>query len=140
MPRTVSIATQDFEYLISNNLFYIDKTAFIKEWWESADSVTLITRPRRFGKPLNMNMLDWFWNVRYEKQDKLFEKLSIWKDEKYRKLQGTYPVFSLSFGGVKENKCDETVYKMCDILKRLYVQHYFLLDSDVLTDGEKKLL
>lgn len=138
MPRTVSIGAQDFEYLISNNLFYIDKTAFIKEWWESADSVTLITRPRRFGKTLNMNMLDRFWNVTYENQDKLFENLSIWEDEKYRKLQGTYPVISLSFAGVKESKYDDTVYRMCDILKRLYIQYYFLLDSDVLTDGEKK--
>ena len=58
MARTVAIGIQDFENILSNNYFYIDKSLFIKEWWESGDSVTLITRPRRFGKTLNMSMLD----------------------------------------------------------------------------------
>ena len=58
MARTVGIGIQDFEKIIEGNCFYVDKTAFIKEWWESMDSVTLITRPRRFGKTLNMSMLD----------------------------------------------------------------------------------
>ena len=63
MARVVSVGTQNFEKLISNNCFYIDKTLFIKEWWENEDEVTLITRPRRFGKTLNMNMLERFWSV-----------------------------------------------------------------------------
>ena len=61
MARTVGIGIQDFERIITKNLFYIDKTNFIKEWWESGDSVTLITRPRRFGKTLNLNMLNYFF-------------------------------------------------------------------------------
>ena len=65
MARTVGIGIQSFEKLISNQYFYVDKTNFIKEWWESGDDVTLITRPRRFGKTLNMNMLERFLSIEY---------------------------------------------------------------------------
>ena len=102
MARTVGIGIQDFETVRSNNYFYIDKTAFIKEWWEGGDSTTLITRPRRFGKTLNMSMLECFFSVDYADRDDLFEGLSIWKEEKYQDLQGTYPVISLSFANIKE--------------------------------------
>ena len=101
MARTVSIGTQDFEKMIQRNCFYVDKTGFIKEWWESEDEVTLITRPRRFGKTLNMSMLNCFFSNKYADRGELFEKLEIWKDEKYCEIQGTYPVIFLSFAGVK---------------------------------------
>ena len=90
MARTVGIGNQDFEKIRVDNIFYIDKTKFIKEWWESMDSVTLITRPRRFGKTLNMSMLEKFFSVNYAGRGDLFEGLSIWHEEKYRSLQGTY--------------------------------------------------
>ena len=72
--------------------FYIDKTSFIKEWWESRDKVTLITRPRRFGKTLNMDMIKCFFSNKYGNRSDLFEGLDICKEEKYHKLQETYPV------------------------------------------------
>ncbi len=137
MARTVSIGTQDFEQLIVNNCFYIDKTDFIREWWESQDSVTLITRPRRFGKTLNMSMLERFFSIRYQGQGDLFRELAVWKDEKYRKLQGTYPVISLSFAAVKETDYAGTIYSVCRILKRLYAQHNYLMESDKFSAGEK---
>ena len=137
MARTVAIGVQDFEKLIQNNCFYIDKTEFIKEWWESKDEVTLITRPRRFGKTLNMNMLERFFSNKYQGQGALFENLNIWKDEKYRNLQGSYPVLFLSFAGVKATEFDSVLHQMCGILKRLYVSFYDLINTDVLTDGEK---
>ena len=96
MARTVGIGIQDFSKIRENDYFYMDKTSFIKEWWESGDDVTLITRPRRFGKTLNMSMLETFFSVNYADREDLFEGLSIWEEEKYRKLQGTYPVISLS--------------------------------------------
>ena len=120
MARTVAIGVQDFETLRSNDYFYIDKTPFIKEWWESGDSVTLITRPRRFGKTLNMSMLETFFSVDYAGREDLFEGLSIWKEEKYRNLQGTYPVISLSFARVKENNYKEAKDKLCEILRKVY--------------------
>lgn len=88
MARTVSIGNQDFESLRVKNCFYVDKTGFIREWWESEDVVTLIARPRRFGKTLNMNMLEKFFSVEYAGRSDLFEGLDIWKEEKYRRLQG----------------------------------------------------
>ena len=65
MARVVGIGHQNFEQLIQANCFYIDKTGFIKEWWENRDVVTLITRPRRFGKTLNMSMLEQFFSLEY---------------------------------------------------------------------------
>ena len=101
MGKTVAIGIQNFEKLIQDGYFYIDKTDFIREWLESGDSVTLITRPRRFGKTLNMSMLEAFFSVEYAGRGELFEGLSIWEDEEYRVLQGTYPVIFLSFANIK---------------------------------------
>ncbi len=126
MARTVSVGTQDFEKIIKNNCFYIDKTHFIKEWWESTDEVTLITRPRRFGKTLNMNMLERFWSVHYEDQAELFENLEIWQEKKYRELQGTYPVIFLSFAGIKSNNYKGAIKQFYQIITNLYARHEFL--------------
>ncbi len=103
MTRAIGIGGQDFETIRIENTFYIDKTNFIEQWWESKDSVTLITRPRRFGKTLNMSMMEQFFSIHYAGRSDLFEGLSIWEHEKYRNLQGTYPVISLSFANVKES-------------------------------------
>ena len=138
MARVVAIGVQDFESLISENCFYVDKTLFIKEWWESRDSVTLITRPRRFGKTLNMSMLERFWSLKYEGQGELFQDLDIWKEEKYRALHGTYPVISMSFAGVKETNYAFTRRAINYILLDLYTQHDYLRKSDVLTEQEKE--
>ena len=138
MARTVSIGAQDFGALISNHCFYVDKTLFIKEWWESTDIVTLITRPRRFGKTLNMSMLDRFFSIKYQGQDEVFHGLNIWKEEKFRKLQGTYPVIFLSFAGIKETNYPMTIRRFSEIMQTEYIKNYFLLESDVLTEGEKK--
>lgn len=137
MARTVGIGIQDFSDIRKNNYFYVDKTPFIKEWWESGDSVTLITRPRRFGKTLNMSMLEQFFSLRYAGKGELFEGLSIWQEEKYRELQGTYPVISLSFANVKEEDYERTRYKICQLLENLYIKHSYLLDSDVMTQKDK---
>lgn len=137
MARTIGIGIQDFSDIRKNNYFYVDKTPFIKEWWESGDSVTLITRPRRFGKTLNMSMLEQFFSIRYAGKGELFEGLSIWQEEKYRELQGTYPVISLSFANVKEEDYERTRYKICQLLENLYIKHSYLLDSDVMTQKDK---
>ena len=138
MARTVAVGAHDFEEIVKEDCFYIDKTGFIKEWWENKDKVTLITRPRRFGKTLNMNMLERFFSVKYKDQGEIFEGLDIWNEEKYRGLQGTYPVIFLSFAGIKETVYDMTIRRLCEILQNQFIKNYYLLDSDVLTEGEKK--
>ena len=137
MARTVGIGIQSFEKIRERHCFYVDKTKFIKEWWENQDDVTLITRPRRFGKTLTMSMTEQFFSVNYAGREDLFQGLSIWEDEKYRRLQGTYPVISLSFANVKENAYEKVRYRICQILRDLYVQNYFLLDGELLTPGER---
>ena len=137
MARTVSIGTQDFEKMIQRNCFYVDKTGFIKEWWESEDEVTLITRPRRFGKTLNMSMLNCFFSNKYADRGELFEKLEIWKDEKYCEIQGTYPVIFLSFAGVKGNTFELSKKQIYDKIIELYESNRFLLKSDCMSDTEK---
>ncbi|MGN0154763.1 MAG: AAA family ATPase [Lachnospiraceae bacterium] len=137
MAKTVGIGIQSFDKVIEGNYFYVDKTAFIKEWWESGDDVTLITRPRRFGKTLNMSMLEQFFSVNYTGRGDLFEGLSIWKEEKYRELQGTYPVISLSFANVKERDYESTKYRICQSIADLYNHHMFLLESNWITDADK---
>lgn len=136
--RTVAIGKQNYESVIKGDYFYVDKTGFIKEWWESGDDVTLITRPRRFGKTLNMSMLECFFSQKYANRDDLFEGLSIYEEEKYRELQGTYPVISLSFANVKETNFQSTREKICQVLTSLYIQNSFLRDSDVLTDKDRE--
>ena len=137
MARTVGIGIQDFSEIRAGNYFYVDKTSFIKEWWESGDSVTLISRPRRFGKTLNMSMLEQFFSVKYADRRDLFEGLSIWEEEKYQKLQGKYPVISLSFANVKEVNFENTRDKICFLIRNLYVKNAFLRDSEVLLDTDK---
>ncbi len=136
MARTVGIGIQSFEKLISNRYFYVDKTNFIKEWWESGDDVTLITRPRRFGKTLNMNMLERFLSVEYAGQGEIFEGLSIWKDGAYRKLQGSFPVIFLSFADVKANTFAVAREKICMLIQSIYQKYDYLLKGSFLKEGE----
>ena len=138
MARTVSIGNQDFESLRTKNCFYVDKTDFIREWWESEDVVTLITRPRRFGKTLNMNMLEKFFSVEYAGRSDLFEGLDIWREEKYRRLQGTYPVIMVSFASIKETNYVMARRKICQILTDEFSKYHFLLEEGCLTEQEKE--
>ncbi len=138
MVRTVGIGIQNFEEIVKKNYFYIDKTSFIKEWWESGDSVTLITRPRRFGKTLTMSMVEQFFSIDYAGRDDLFQGLAIWEEEDFRKLQGTYPVINLSFANVKETNFENTRERICQLLTNLYSKYNFLRDSDLLSDKDKE--
>lgn len=138
MARTPALGHQDFETVRRENYFYVDKTDFIREWWENGDSVTLIARPRRFGKTLNLSMLEKFFSVEYAGRSDLFEGLSIWKEEKYRRLQGTWPVIPLSFANVKETSYRNAWKKICQSIVSVYNRCNFLLDSPKLSAGEKE--
>ena len=137
MARTVAIGYQDFETIRQKEYFYIDKTNFIKEWWENGDNVTLITRPRRFGKTLNMNMLERFLSIEYTGQGEIFEGLSIMKDENYQKLQGIWPVISLRFADVKANTFLIAKEKICMLIRELYNKHDYLQTKETLNEQEQ---
>ena len=148
MPKTVAIGHQDFSQIIQSNYFYIDKTDFIREWWENGDAVTLIARPRRFGKTLNMSMLEQFFSVEYAGRGDLFQGLSIWEETSegkspagpydYRQLQGSFPVISLSFAKVKENSFPSARKQICQIIAEAYSRYGFLADSGLLDERERE--
>ena len=137
MPKVIGIGKQRYDRIIENNLFYIDKTMFIKEWWENQDDVTLITRPRRFGKTLNMDMLKCFFSNEYKDRGDLFEGLDIWREEKYREIQGTYPVIFLSFAKIKQNTYEDAVAGIKRIICDEIQKYIFLKDWDGLAEEEK---
>lgn len=132
----VNIGVQRFDRIREQGAFYIDKTGFIKEWWEGGSDVTLITRPRRFGKTLNMSMIECFFSNKYAGRSELFEGLEIWDDPKYRQLQGTYPVLSMSFAGVKAAEYSDMEYRLTETIAKLYEQNRYLLNADVLSANE----
>ena len=137
MSRAIGIGNQDFEKVRVNNIFYIDKTNFIQEWWEAEDEVTLITRPRRFGKTLNMSMLEKFFSVNYSGRGSLFQGLNIWEYEAYREIQGTYPVLFVSFAGIKENSYAGARESICRVIEEQYNKCDYLLEGTLLNEKEK---
>ena len=140
MAKVIGIGNESFQEIRENDCFYIDKTSFIKEWWENMDKSTLITRPRRFGKTLNLNMLECFFSNKYKDRGDLFEGLDIWKEGQYRELQGTYPVIFLSFAKIKQNNYTDTIAGIKRIICDVIQKYYFLKDWQGLTDEEKNNL
>ena len=139
MKKAISIGIQGFAALREQDCFFVDKTNFIKEWWENRDVVTLITRPRRFGKTLNMSMLECFFSNKYANRTDLFEGLSIWQEETYRKLQGTYPVIFLSFAAVKAGNLEDAKAQIKQEIARLYRENRNLMKEDIFGEGEREL-
>lgn len=134
----VNIGEQRFDKLMEADRFYIDKTDFIREWWEMGSTVTLITRPRRFGKTLNMSMVECFFSNKYAGRDDLFEGLSIWKEEKYRTLQGTFPVIFLSFAGVKTGNVEEMKTVVKQLITETYAQYKHIMRSEEFDDADRE--
>ena len=123
MEKVISIGKQNFASLRENDYFFVDKSLFIKSWWENGDDITLITRPRRFGKTLNMSMLESFFSNKYAERQDLFEGLLIWKEEKYRELQGTWPLIFLSFAAVKAAKLEDAKIQIKQQITRVYEEN-----------------
>ena len=129
MKREIGTGVQDFESLRVNNRFYVDKTGLIREWWNGGDAVTLITRPRRFGKTLNMSMLNCFFSTKYANRADLFEGLRVWEDPAMRKEQGQWPVIFLSFAGIKGTTYADTMIQMKKVLVKLFSAHPELYEA-----------
>ncbi len=136
MARTIVTGAQYFDEIREDFGFYVDKTGFIKEWWEDRAKVTLITRPRRFGKTLTLSMIDYFFSMHHADKSGLFEGLFIWEEEKYRRLQGTYPVIFLSFAGIKKDQYEKTCREIGKLIIREYQRHIYLTKSKFLSQSE----
>lgn len=138
MARTVAIGHQDYETMRMRDYFYIDKTDFIRAWWQSGDMVTLITRPRRFGKTLNMSMTEQFFSVRYAGRKDLFEGMKVWEEETMRGYQGIYPVISLTFAGIKDSKYQSAQENICRMIEEVYNKNDYLTKGTFLNEKEKE--
>ncbi|MBE6123027.1 MAG: hypothetical protein E7190_10025 [Erysipelotrichaceae bacterium] len=138
MVRAIAIGNQNFEQLIKSHAFYVDKTLFLSEWYKSLDSITLITRPRRFGKTLTLNMTERFFSLKYAGQSDLFKGLDIYNDKDMMKLQGAFPVISLSFANIKSIDYPSFVIEMSAVIRQVYRSYEYLLDSTDISEVNKK--
>ena len=137
--RTVGLGIQDFEQIRKNNQFYVDKTDFIRTWYKKNDSITLITRPRRFGKTLTINMMNCFFSLDYAGRQDLFENLAISQEEEMMKLQGTIPTIKVSFAGIKADSFREFLMELSGRISRLMRNYRFLAEDDALSAEEKQV-
>ena len=141
MARTISIGAQGFEGIRANGYFYVDKTGFVREWWLGGDSVTLVCRPRRFGKTLNLDTVRCFLSTELAgRGEELFGGLEVWADPAMRALQGTVPVVALSFARVKGATLDETLAGLRRVIRVAVEAHGYLRGSAALTDGDRAFL
>ncbi len=134
----ISTGNQKFSDIIEKGFFYVDKTAFIKKWWESADIVTLVTRPRRFGKTLNLSMLDCFFSNKYDNGETLFGGLSIWNHKEYHELANSYPVIFMSFASVKGTTYDVARKQIIQEIVGLYRNNNHIYEAPFMTDKDRE--
>lgn len=134
------VGHSDFREVINSQFDFIDKSLLIKEILED-DKIILITRPRRFGKTLNLSMLRYFFSseVNGNATRSLFDQLEICQHKEFSLYQGKHPVISVSFKDVKENNFAKAYAGICDIVTEIYHQHRYLLKSNALEDDEKAL-
>ncbi len=137
LSEKVGIGYQNFVDFRTNNFFYVDKTHFISEWVHKSPRISLITRPRRFGKSLMLSTVRTFFDPQYADHPEYFSKLKVWQDDLCRKLFGTIPVISVSFGGCKGRDYAQSMRGMMSSLNTMYNRHEYLLQSDALTDDDK---
>lgn len=147
MARTISIGAQGYEDIRANGDFYVDKTEFIRDWWCARDQVTLVCRPRRFGKTLNLDTVRCFLSTEFAgRGEELFEGLDVWEGGKLaqrdvmRALQGTVPVVFVSFARVKQQNFDDMLARIERLMVTAIGGHAYLCDWDGLTDGDRKAL
>lgn len=127
------VGYQYFEEIREKDLIYVDKTDFIREWWEEDEQITLITRPRRFGKTLMLSTVRSFFSPVFKNRSKLFRGLNILKKSELREMQGTIPVLFLSLAMVKGNSMDDVIQGLRMAVSNSYTEYRFLLEKDALS-------
>ena len=137
MKHEIATGIQDFEKLRVNQRFYVDKTDFIRQWWNGGDDITLITRPRRFGKTLNMSTLNCFFSNKFENRGELFEGLKVWEDPAMREQQGKWPMIFLSFADIKQETYELTRRSFNQLLVDLYTPYTQLLEKEIYTEADR---
>lgn len=137
LDANVGLGYQNFLDFVCGKRFYVDKTHFIPEWLANDARITLITRPRRFGKSMLLSTVRTFFDPMYADHPEYFEKLRVWKDADSRSLFGTIPVISVSFGSCKGNDFAQAMRGVTLGLYNMYIQHEYLRESPKLSEEEK---
>jgi len=136
--KNLPLGISDFETIISENLYYVDKSLFIKELIDSWRKISLIPRPRRFGKTLNMSMLQYFFEKTEKSSAPLFKNLAVAQHPYCMEYQGQYPVIFLTFKSTDEPTWDECFNALQEIIAEEFKRHNYLLKSTTLDAHEKK--
>ena len=127
--KAAPVGVENFERIIKDGYYYVDKSLLIEKILENRTPVTLFTRPRRFGKTLNMSMLKYFFDIENKEENrKLFENLKI-SDSKYMSEQGKYPVIFISLKDLKENSWEECLESLKDIMYKVFNEYEFLKEK-----------
>ncbi|MDR1699917.1 MAG: AAA family ATPase, partial [Lachnoclostridium sp.] len=138
--KPLPIGIENFEDMITRDYYYIDKTLFIKELIDNMWGVNLFTRPRRFGKSLNMSMLQYFFEIGRDSKT-LFQNLKISSaSEKYTSHMNLYPVINLTLKSAKMNTFEDSVKRLTQEIQDEYNRHSYLIESSKITDSNKKIL
>ena len=127
--KKIPIGIDDFKKIRENNYYYIDKTNFIEEIGKNVGKTLLFTRPRRFGKTLNMSMLKYFFDIKNKEENKkLFQNLYIEKSD-FFKEQGAYPVVYISLKGIKADTLENCLSGIKTLLRELYEEYSFIKEK-----------
>ena len=135
--KPLPIGVEDFKRLVNNEYYFIDKTLMIKELLENKETVNLFTRPRRFGKTLNMSMLQRFFEATEKSNAYLFDGLKIAAYPEYMAYQGQYPVISISLKSMKRASYQEAYFEYVKLLSDEFERHEIILQSDAVSEEDK---
>lgn len=137
--KTLKIGRSDFGLLLRNNHYFVDKSQLIYDFYYSANDILLMPRPKRFGKTLNLSMIEHFFDIQKPESKKLFSEFKIVENESFcQKHQNKYPVLSISLKDIKASDWEKCYAKFQIEISGLYKKHQYLLESERLTDFDKK--
>ena len=137
--KPLPIGVEDFKRLVDNGYYFVDKTLMIKELLENKETVNLFTRPRRFGKTLNMSMLQRFFEATEKSNAYLFDGLKIAAYPEYMAYQGQYPVISISLKSMKQASYTDAFYMYKNLIAKEYEKHKIILESNQILESEKEI-
>ncbi len=141
MKKTLKIGRSDFGFFIKNGYYLIDKTKLIYDFHHASNDVVLFPRPKRFGKTLNLSMIEYFYDIQKQNSKELFAEFEIAKHKGFcNEHQNKYPVINLTFKDVKETSWDRCLNKFRNVVSKLYKKHQYLLKSDELEKYEKRII
>jgi len=141
MKKKLKIGYSDFKSIVGDNGYFVDKTMLIKDFYENSSYILLMPRPKRFGKTLNLSMIEHFFSIEKKESVGLFTDFEIAKEKEFCSThQNKYPVINISLKGVKETNWDKCLEKFKNLIAKLYNKHKYLIESDNLEENDKHLI